>query len=290
MNVMNGLSTDTLSPKELATAVGVSESSIKRWVDAGLIKVQRTAGGHRRILRNDAIRFVRERQLHIARADLLGLAGMTSGRKGTLDGDTLWRLLATGNSDEARHAIHSAYLSGISPAVLFDGPVVEAMARIGEVWLSDKKGIFVEHRATTAVNNIIAQLATLQPEAPDDRPLALGGSPPNDPHTIPSQMVASIFREHRWRTSNLGPKTPLYTFLDAVDEERPKVVWVAIKTSLNDDQVSGIVALCDRLIEAHVLPVIGGREATARKGEWPAGTKLVNSMTELDDLIPTIAA
>ena len=38
-----------LSPKELADAIGVSESSIKRWVDNGEIQATKTSGGHRRI-------------------------------------------------------------------------------------------------------------------------------------------------------------------------------------------------------------------------------------------------
>jgi len=37
-----------LSPRELAEALGVSESSLKRWVDAGKIAASRTEGGHRR--------------------------------------------------------------------------------------------------------------------------------------------------------------------------------------------------------------------------------------------------
>lgn len=49
-----------LSPRELAQAIGVSESSIKRWIDDGLIGATKTAGGHRRIAGSEAIRFVRE--------------------------------------------------------------------------------------------------------------------------------------------------------------------------------------------------------------------------------------
>ncbi len=38
-----------LSPKKAAKILGVSESSIKRWCDAGQIQILKTSGGHRRI-------------------------------------------------------------------------------------------------------------------------------------------------------------------------------------------------------------------------------------------------
>ncbi|REJ93532.1 MAG: helix-turn-helix domain-containing protein [Planctomycetota bacterium] len=40
---------DLLTPKQVARAISVSESSIKRWCDRGAIATQYTPGGHRRI-------------------------------------------------------------------------------------------------------------------------------------------------------------------------------------------------------------------------------------------------
>jgi len=40
---------DHYSPKQVAKRLGVSESSVKRWLDQGVVPVLRTAGGHRRI-------------------------------------------------------------------------------------------------------------------------------------------------------------------------------------------------------------------------------------------------
>ena len=38
-----------ISPKQVARAIGVSESTLKRWCDRGLIPMTKTAGGHRRM-------------------------------------------------------------------------------------------------------------------------------------------------------------------------------------------------------------------------------------------------
>ena len=50
---------DLLTPKQVARAIDVSESSIKRWCDKGVIPTQYTAGGHRRITMADTLEFLR---------------------------------------------------------------------------------------------------------------------------------------------------------------------------------------------------------------------------------------
>ena len=44
-----------LSPRNLAAAVGVSESSVKRWADEGRIRTALTPGGSRRIQLREAV-------------------------------------------------------------------------------------------------------------------------------------------------------------------------------------------------------------------------------------------
>ena len=44
-----------LTASEVANAFGAGVSSVKRWCDLGLLQVNRTAGGHRRIVAGDVI-------------------------------------------------------------------------------------------------------------------------------------------------------------------------------------------------------------------------------------------
>jgi excisionase family DNA binding protein len=59
-SVLDGGDRD-LSPRQVAEAIGVSESSLKRWCDSGLIPTRRTAGGHRRVPVAGVVAFLRER-------------------------------------------------------------------------------------------------------------------------------------------------------------------------------------------------------------------------------------
>src|SRR4051794_11718431 len=63
-----------VSTAEVAQALGIGISTVKRWVDQGILPAHKTAGGHRKILLSDAARVVRAG--NFPRVDLgrLGLA------------------------------------------------------------------------------------------------------------------------------------------------------------------------------------------------------------------------
>jgi excisionase family DNA binding protein len=222
-----------LSPKELAAAIGVSESSIKRWVDEGLIEAHRTAGGHRRIALADAVRFLRTTPHRLAEPERLGLPESLADRAGDgADwpddaGERLYRLLEAGAAAAARGLLMQLYVQGFSPAEICDGPLRFAMARIGHLWTDSSMGIMVEHRATEICQHAVQQLRALIPEK-GKGPLALGGTPSPDPSQLPSLAAAAVLAEEGFRAVNLGPDLPLAVLGDAVLGLRPALVWVSL--------------------------------------------------------------
>jgi excisionase family DNA binding protein len=184
---------DTLSTRQLAQAIGVSESSVKRWVDDGALSAVRTVGRHRRIPVAEAMRFVRDTSAHLVRPAALGLAaGAISAVDGDA-GDTADRLtewLLAGAGPEVRDLLQGLYLRGRSIAAIIDGPLRTAMRRVGERWRHDPEGVLMEHRATDICAQWLHQLRARLP-VDADAPVSVGGAPPGDPYVLPSLAVAA---------------------------------------------------------------------------------------------------
>src|ERR1700759_1480007 len=156
-----------LSTRELADAIGVSESSLKRWIDAGKIAASRTEGGHRRVALSEAMRFIRDQRAPIARPELLDLPDVGAARARN---ESLLTYLLDGDHAAARGFVVGRYLEGVRVAELADGPIRDAMHALGGLWRHDEGGIFVDPRGTDVCLQAVAQLRPLVPVPPANAP------------------------------------------------------------------------------------------------------------------------
>lgn len=269
-----------LSPKDLAAAIGVSESSLKRWVDSGRLVVERTAGGHRRIPYQEAVRFVRAEGYRVQDPACFGVLC----RHGQDDLNSLenavFEALLAGDASRCRSLITTAYLAGASAASLCDGALRSAMARLGELWKHGEDGIAVEHHATCICIQIVEQLRMFQPDPATTAPVAVGGGTTADPYLLPSQMASVVLNECGYRAMNLGPHSPNAVLLAAVAKYRPTLVWLSL-TSIAD---VGICAQSVRELAASLagIPlVVGGRHAASVALIAGPTVHVVGSMCEL---------
>ena len=252
-----------LSPKELAQAIGVSESSLKRWADDGLVRVARTAGGHRRIQISEAIRFIRESHSPLIHPEILGLPEVADAQsdfaQGRDESEQFFLCLREGWARKARGLIMSVYLRGESVAAICDAAVQPAMERIGDLWRHDDMGVFFEHRATDICIQAIQQMRTAI-ETPADGPAAVGGGPTEDPYMLPSLTAATALSAVGCRTFNLGPETPLDTLVTAAKHHDAKLVWLSVSTDAGARIVERDVdALAAELGSIGAKLAIGGR-------------------------------
>src|SRR3954468_15606327 len=98
------------STAQVAAALGLSVTTVKRWVDEGILPAHKTAGGHRKLLLADVLRLVREGDF--PQLDLSALQFVAE-TQGCVDPKTLSQQLTAalkrGEGDAVRSLIHGAY-------------------------------------------------------------------------------------------------------------------------------------------------------------------------------------
>src|SRR5580698_1799359 len=139
---------DLLSPKQVARAIGVSESSLKRWCDQGLIETVRTAGGHRKLPLEDVIRFLRERKHELICPEVLKMPvrspqseiGLERGRVAVIEA------ILAGNESLVRQIVFDLYLAKHSISVICDEVLCPAFCEIGSRWQCKSADVYQERR------------------------------------------------------------------------------------------------------------------------------------------------
>jgi excisionase family DNA binding protein len=242
-----------LSTSEFASAVGLSESTVRRLADSGELEIHRTRGGHRRIPVPEAIRYVRETRARIVRPDLLGLVDRADSIPKRADSKRLLEALREGHADAVIGLIQAMYAAGTSIAEICDVAIRDAMRIIGDAWPHDKRAIFIEHRATLLCVRALCQIRLSIPDPDEDAPTAMGAAPQDDPYLLPSLMVSVVLHDCGYDETNLGPNTPIDVLADSVADERPDLVWLAITEPIRRGTQSRQI---DRLAE--VVDEYGG--------------------------------
>ena len=148
----------SLTTKEVARLCRVSDATVKRWEDAGLLKSERTSGGHRRFRAQEIAHFQREQGLGLktSHGDESAVS-QTKRRRANKNHSKceLFQSLIAGCEEESANILIGTYLGGKPLMEIFDDLLCPAMCRIGELWFNGEITITQEHIATRAASNSI---------------------------------------------------------------------------------------------------------------------------------------
>lgn len=216
------------SPRQVAKAIGVSEASLKRWCDRGLLPVQRTAGGHRRISKRDVLTFLRERRQDLQDPTVLGLPETVAKTQATHAPESLIAGFLADDENALRGLFTSWFLAGRPLTTLFDEGVSPAFHRLGAMWQSGAIEVYQERRSVELCRRALYELTLLLPEPAADAPLALGAGLQHDPYELANLMVEATLREMGWQAETLGTDLPGDTIAAAVATRRPRLLWLSV--------------------------------------------------------------
>ena len=254
-----------LTPKQVAQAIGVSESSLKRWCDQGILTSVRTAGQHRRLALDDVIQFLRESGHRLVRPELLGLPA-TTGRGATVVGRARQQLrdaLLAGDEAQCRRIVFDLYLAGQSTCDICDRVLAAAFHEIGDGWQCGEVSIYRERRACEIALKALHELRLAMRTPPDEAPLAIGGTLEHDFYQLPTNMVEIVLAEAGWRATSYGSMLPAATLGQAVLDSRPQLLWISVSCI---ESIPEFLAEYGRLYQtaadAGTAVVVGGRALT----------------------------
>lgn len=250
-----------VTPKQVARAIQVSESSVKRWCDKGVIPSQKTAGGHRRIPLAGLLEFLRGSDQQLIRPELVGLPA-TAGRSDRVIGRAAERLTAAliaGDEEQCRQIALDLYLAENSISRICDRVFAPAFESIGRKWECGEAHVYQERRACEIALRVLHQIRALLSSPPTAAPLAIGGAIEADQYDLGTTMAELVLLNAKWRAVSLGNNLPLATLAEAIGDHRPKLFWISCSHIFDEAEfLRGYASLYDRF-GRDVAFVVGGR-------------------------------
>jgi len=248
-----------LTTRQVAKLLLVSEATVKRWADDGLLLPQKTAGGHRRFSIQSIARLRREQAVAPA-----GESPTKRGRKKVVPGklpaaETYSELLLSDNEAEASAQLIDAYLQNNALAKLFDTTITNAMHRVGDLWFMGTITIADEHLATRVMLTALQKLRgiVVPEQARGLKAICCGLE--GDLHELPIHLAEMIFESEGWDVSNLGPNTPVFTLRDMVARKKPDLVCISARSIVDLDRATTEYAQFRKIMEKiNGRTVLGG--------------------------------
>lgn len=251
--------TAKLTTKHVARLLSVSEATVKRWADDGVLASEKTVGGHRRFGIESVAQLRRERNLPAVAASVT--RAVKKGARPLPSPDDFLRLILAGDELESGAVLVDAYLAHHSLDSIFETTVTQAMHQLGDLWLKGTVSVADEHMATRVVLLAIQKLrGVIVPQEPNGL-LAICCGSEGDLHELAVHLVELILESKGWKVINLGPNTPLFSLQEMVARQRPQLVCISARAIADLDRAAAEFAQLRRVTNKLEAKVVLGGEA-----------------------------
>lgn len=288
-----------ISTIDVARLFNVTETTVKRWADEGMLRCQKTPGGHRKFQIKNVIEFAEKNNFEPTGVlTLPGHEGQDEHVQVAIlkrDYATLVRTFVEKalSPDRSDLYIFFSYLYEHRIALweIYDLILRPGMIEIGERWMRGEIGVSQEHRASYETLDALAKLQNeilVKPPTGESVVFACLG---DELHEIGLRCAANVFESEGWQTHYLGARTPPDAVIVAAKELRPTVVALSITHGHAQEQLlDDLRRIGDALALSGISLILGGSGVPAAlyPESWHHG--VLSSSRELVAFIETCAA
>jgi excisionase family DNA binding protein len=256
--------TQYISTASAAQFLGVGPTSVKRWADLGLLKCVRTAGNHRRFLREEVERFARA--IQTGHVPLEGIGALP--QEPPIDGGGVrvesWirQLLDLGT-----YSLHGALLTErdtLGSWWQVADLIGLALTELGRRWACGEVSVMDEHLASERLARALARCSEAVP-APAGGPRVLLAMADADDHTLGLSLAELVLREAGHQVMWAGRATPTPDIINYLRTQAPAMVALSASIVSQDTQRlrESTLPVARACQEVRCRLVLGG------SGGWP---------------------
>jgi excisionase family DNA binding protein len=261
----------TLSTREVGRLLGVSEATVKRWADDGVLSCFKTPGGHRKFRMDHVSEF---RKTHGSFAPSAGLA---SGAEGI---ETLLQMGLAGDAVGIARAITTALGRGELIEAIGDDRLMPMLVMVGERWAHGAVTVAQEHVVSGAVTDAMGQVAPLVQAEPIHGAAIVGGLE-GERHDLASRFAGLVLRARHYRVVQPGADTPVEPLVELAEREQAGlIVLSAVGDAGTAARDRSLDALSKWALASGGRVIVGGSGFDAL-GKLPARVQRADSMRHL---------
>ena len=248
------------SPKKVAAAIGVSESSLKRWCDAGTVKAVKSPGGHRKIMRSEVVAFVSRSSYRLRDPLSVGLPDINTIDFSSIDQARASFLTAMIGADSvsSQKILCALFVQGHNIAEILDLVVLPVFFELGAKQRRGEIPVNQESIATQICHESLLELKTIVAQVAANAPVAIGASLEGNEFSLVTLGAELCLRNFGWSATSLGTNVPVKTLLQSAADLQPSFIWISARRI--EDQTSFVAKLNELSVgvtEATKIVVIG---------------------------------
>jgi excisionase family DNA binding protein len=225
----------TLSTKEVAALLNVTETTVKRWAEIDKIPCSKTLGGHRKFFLNEIVSFAEKHSYPItgiippalSKQQMENLEFSLYSKNFGMISDIFKDEALQGDREGLEKLFIYLYKNQVPFIAIIDEVLHPALARIGELWQEGIIEVNQEHRSSTAVKEALIRFGASLYHKPDNNLSALCACVEGELHDIGIITISYALEIEGWSVVNLGIDTPFDSLTSYIQKKKPRLVCLS---------------------------------------------------------------